>query len=120
MASAWLNRSGPWHRTGGRPSQTKRALALLRERAAEGRGLNPTDLLPPVANGRPPVTRMAARIDELRAAGFSIVSRREANRTATYYLVSEPRPPLLPSDEPALQGRLFSAAGLLRHDREAV
>jgi hypothetical protein len=70
-------------------SQTDRVLALLRARG--DRGVNLTDFsLPGVVDGGKPITRLAARIIELRDRGFFISRTMDANGTARYTLDSEP------------------------------
>lgn len=73
------------------PSQVERVLALLRERAGAGRGVNTTELQElPVADGGRPILRLAARVHQLRERGFVISGRRERNGTQTYVLLAEP------------------------------
>lgn len=67
-----------------RPTQKQRVLAVLRLRPG---GVNETAFAAPaVIDGGRPVQRVAARIWELRQEGHEIVSRREADGTATYAL----------------------------------
>jgi hypothetical protein len=73
------------------PTQVDRVLSLLRARAAECRPLNTVDLLAPAADGGKPIIRLPARINDLRDSGHVIDTRRAANRTADYFLISEPR-----------------------------
>jgi hypothetical protein len=82
-AGASPGRSSPaaGHR---RPTQKQRVLAVLRLRPG---GVNETAFAAPtVIDGGLPVQRVAARVWELRQEGHEIVSRREADGTATYAL----------------------------------
>lgn len=66
--------------------QTDRVLALLQRRGAQG--ITPIDfLLPGVADGGKPITRLAARIKDLRDAGHRIDSG-VAGGVAVYRLAS--------------------------------
>jgi hypothetical protein len=47
------------------------------------------DFLPPTVDGRAPITRLAARIDELRAAGHVIASAGWRHKTRVYVLERE-------------------------------
>jgi hypothetical protein len=68
--------------------QTERVLRQLR---AHPEGVNETAWAPPwVIDHGKPIQRVAARIWELRQAGFEIRTRRLANQTATYVLEAEP------------------------------
>lgn len=103
------------------PAQTERVLALLRERALHDRSLNPVDLLDATADGGPPILRLPARINNLRDAGYRIYTRRAPNRTADYFLLGEPTPPLPPRTHgqplsAAEQERLFPLRDVIPHD----
>ncbi len=66
--------------------QARRVLGLLRRDVLNVCAVQEL----PTIDGREPILRLAARIGELRKAGCSIRTRREANGTATYALISEP------------------------------
>jgi hypothetical protein len=67
---------------------TERVLRALR---AHPEGVNETAWAPPwVIDGGKSMQRIAARIWELRQEGYVITTRRMANDSATYILVSEP------------------------------
>lgn len=69
-------------------TQRARLLALLRDRGPAG--VSPADfLLPDVADGGPPITRLAARALELRAAGFDVASVTDGGAFTRYVLTSE-------------------------------
>ena len=72
--------------TAGRSSrtQTTRVLAALRRAGADG--ISVVDFLPPTIDGGLPVTRLAARVADLRAAGHEIATRRSRSGVAVYVL----------------------------------
>lgn len=71
------------------PTQAERVLRALR-RAGE-RGLTAVDFgLPHVVDGGEPVTRLAARVLELREQGHTIVKAGRRNKCAVYKLVEQP------------------------------
>lgn len=73
------------------PTQTDRVLAALEQACLEGCGINETAFaLPSVIDGGKPIRRVAARVHDLRKLGYRIRTVREANLTATYYLVGAP------------------------------
>lgn len=66
-------------------TQRERILAALR--AAGRRGITQVDFLRfPTVDGGPPVTRVAARVQELRDEGLDIVSSGTRDRCAVYVL----------------------------------
>lgn len=68
--------------------QTERVLRALRQYPD---GVNQTAWSAPwVIDSQKPIQRVAARIEELRREGYVITTRRLANGTASYRLVSEP------------------------------
>jgi hypothetical protein len=94
-----------------RPTQRDRVLNALRH--AGDRGITATDFaLPNVIDGGPPIARLAARVDELRA-GHHIEHAGRRNRCAIYRLVTLPAPVIAPpaDDDPsALFGTTIGAA----------
>jgi hypothetical protein len=64
-------------------------------------------LLPDVIDGGPPIVRLPARVDELRAAGHHIEHAGRRNRCAIYRLTSLPAPVVqAPAiDDPAALGK---------------
>lgn len=69
-------------------TQRERLLTLLRDRGPAG--VSPADfLLPDVADGGAPITRLAARALELRAAGFDVASVTDGGAFTRYVLASE-------------------------------
>ncbi len=73
------------------PSQTERVLNALRK--AGGRGVTQVDFsLPDVIDGGPPITRVAARIKDLRRQGHTIVPAGTRQRCRIYELVAVPAP----------------------------
>lgn len=84
-------------------SQKARVLGLLRERG--DRGITAADfLLPDVVDGGKPIARLAARVDELRSRGLTIVTEGRRAGFSIYVLREERRvaavPP--PATEPAV------------------
>lgn len=75
-------------------TQSKRVLRALR-RHPEGI-CQPEFLLPNVIDGGPPITRLAARIRDLRSQGHEIVTDGERYGCAVYRLPSPPRVELPP------------------------
>lgn len=72
-------------------TQRERLLNALRERGFHG--LSQLDFFAPhVCDGGEPITRIAARVEELRDAGYVITSAKEPDRgkCAVYRLVREP------------------------------
>jgi len=66
-------------------TQTERVLAAL-ERAGE-HGLTQVDFLPPdVIDGEKPITRLAARVKDLRDSGHRVVVAGERQSCAVYVL----------------------------------
>lgn len=92
-------------------SQKARALAALRTRGADG--LCTTDFLAPdVIDHGPPITRLAARILELREDGHEIVEIGRVNGCAIYRLLQDAQdapPTRAPSAAESLGG-LFDTA----------
>jgi hypothetical protein len=67
--------------------QTERVLRQLR---LHPEGVNQTAFSAPwVIDQQKPIQRVAARVEELRREGYVITTRRLANNTATYRLISE-------------------------------
>lgn len=67
------------------PTQSRRVLAALK--GAGGRGLTQADWLrQPTPDLGPPITRMAARVNELRELGYRIESRGRRDRCTIYVL----------------------------------
>jgi hypothetical protein len=93
--------------SGPRLSQRDRVLNALRARG--GRGVTPVDFLAPgVCDCGPPVTRFAARVNELRSAGHVIVKAGRRDRCDVLVLVREAPAASLPS--PALDAaQLFDS-----------
>lgn len=70
-------------------TQTDRVLAALYLHA--DRGITQVDFLRfPTIDGGPPITRVAARIEELRDQGFLIVSGERRERCVVYRLGKVP------------------------------
>lgn len=70
-------------------TQTDRVLHALRARG--GKGICTTDfLLPAVCDGGAPITRLAARIQDLKQRGYIIATAGERHGCAVYILVREP------------------------------
>jgi hypothetical protein len=66
-------------------SQSDRVLAALYDHPE--RGINSVDFLRfPTLDGGPPITRLAARIEELRVQGFNIESCERRERCTVYRL----------------------------------
>lgn len=64
-------------------TQTDRVLAALH--AHPNRGINSVDFIRfPTIDGGPPITRLAARIEELRNQGFNIESGERRERCTVY------------------------------------
>jgi hypothetical protein len=64
---------------------------VLRQLRLHPEGVNQTAWATPwVIDRKDPILRVAARIEELRREGYVIRTRRLANNTATYFLISEP------------------------------
>ncbi|CAB4894599.1 unannotated protein [freshwater metagenome] len=69
-----------------KPTQRQRLLAALRNGP-----VNETRFAAPdVLDGGTPIQRVAARVYELRQAGYWIDTVRQSNGTATYHLRAEP------------------------------
>lgn len=91
-----------------RMTQRDRVLQALRNRG--GHGLTQVDfILPGVCDGGTPITRVAARIEELKGEGYTIATQPERRqRCVVYWLVSEPIPAQpAPVDAEADALRLF-------------
>jgi hypothetical protein len=86
--------------------QNERVLRALR------RGdVRPTDfLLPDVIDGGKPITRLGARIKDLRDQNFGIETL-EVRPTARYRLVSEPQTSASPLDAPPASAETSTGAG---------
>lgn len=83
----------------------ERILRALRNRREEG--ITQVDFLGPTMDGEKPITRVAARIKDLRDDGHPIVVVGVRNQCAVYVLqVPVLVPPPAPADEPQLE-RLF-------------
>lgn len=66
-------------------TQTDRVLAALTRAGA--RGLTQADFLMfPTIDGGPPITRLAARVEELRDEGFRVVSGERRDKCVVYRL----------------------------------
>lgn len=66
-------------------TQTDRVLAALTRAGA--RGITQVDFIRfPTIDGGPPITRVAARIEELRDSGFKILSGERRDRCVVYRL----------------------------------
>jgi hypothetical protein len=69
-------------------TQTERVLAALTRAGAHG--ITAVDFLRfPTVDGGPPITRVAARIEELRDQGHPISSGERRNKCVVYRLESE-------------------------------
>jgi hypothetical protein len=107
--------SPPDYRVGARP-RTQRDRVIEALRRAGDHGITAVDfLLPNVIDGGPPIVRLPARIDELRADGHHIEhAGRRRNRCVVYVLTTLPAPtigPLAGDDDPtALFGTAVGAA----------
>lgn len=78
-------------------TQPARVLAALR--AHPDRGVSSVDFLsPPTIDGGPPITRLAARIKELKNQGHQIVDAGHKNGCKVYRL-----------EQPVPDGQLFAA-----------
>lgn len=96
-------------------SQKARVLAALRSRGA--RGVTAVDfLLPDVIDGGRPITRVAARVLELRDEGHTIVVDGERDSCAVYRLLHDAQdgPPTRPASQ-AVADSLFAAPASPRH-----
>jgi hypothetical protein len=85
-------------------TQRERVLRLLRQRGSRG-VCAPDFLLPDIADGGRPITRLAARVAELRAAGHIIVPAGSRGGCRVSRHVSDP---LLPSSTPTTSAHLFA------------
>jgi hypothetical protein len=73
-----------------RPTQAERVLKALMRRGAQG--IDATDfMLPGVIDGWPPVTRLAARIFELKGRGHDVVVVGERHGCSVYALSADAR-----------------------------
>ena len=69
-------------------TQTERVLEALARAGA--RGITQVDFLRyPTADGGPPITRVAARVEELRDQGYCIVSGERRDKCVVYRLQPE-------------------------------
>lgn len=74
-------------------SQKDRVLRLLRQRG--NRGITAVDFLGPyVADGGKPITRVAARVQDLRDAGYDVQTVGKRNQCAVYVLMDPPPRPV--------------------------
>lgn len=72
-------------------SQTDRVLDALRK--AGPRGITAVDFaLPDVIDGGPPITRVAARVMDLRHQGHTIIASGTRHKCRVYELVAAPAP----------------------------
>ena len=70
-------------------TQRDRVLRVLR--TVGQRGVTQADFIRwPTPDGGPPITRLAARIEELRAAGYFIASGSWRDKCVVYSLIAEP------------------------------
>lgn len=80
-------------------TQSARVLEALRK--AGGRGVTQIDfLIPNVADGGSPITRVAARVLELKQDGHHIVTDGERDSCAVYKLVYDAETPVEVEPEP--------------------
>lgn len=85
----------------GRRERPQRLRVLDALRAAGNAGVGTSCFLAPdVVDGGKPIVRLPSRIDELRKAGYTIVSHRAPNGTAIYRLVGEAAPAAACAPEP--------------------
>jgi hypothetical protein len=90
-----------------RLTQRQRVLQALQRVGA--RGLTQVDfLMPSVIDGGAPITRVGARIEELRAAGHQITSTGRRDRCAVYVLhIDGPAHTPIPEPDPPAEPPLF-------------
>jgi hypothetical protein len=82
--------------------RTQKARVLDALRRVGSHGLTAIDFSPPhVIDGGAPITRVAARIEELRAGGHKISSRGRRSKCVVYVLEDALRESLPPVPEPA-------------------
>lgn len=80
-------------------TQAARVLAALRK---SGRGVTQVDFLTPTIDGGAPITRVAARVLELKQNGHHIVTDGERDSCAVYKLVYDAEtPPVEVDPEPS-------------------
>lgn len=78
---------------------TERVEQLLRRRGDEG--IDQSDFLgPETADGGPPITRLAARVAELRGRDVNVVTEGYRGGFAVYVLREERRVAVAPASEP--------------------
>jgi hypothetical protein len=90
-------------------SQKDRVLAALRTHAADG--ICTTDFLAPdVIDHGKPITRVAARVHELREDGHEIVETRRRHGCSVYRLLQDDTPPTRAPSAAESLGGLFDTA----------
>lgn len=90
-----------------KPSQRDRALAAMRRHGT----VCAVDFMAPTIDGGPPITRLAARIDELRAVGHVIVAAGWRHKTRVYRLEREATVPADIVDTPAADALFAETIG---------
>lgn len=79
-------------------TQAARVLAALRK---HGRGITQVDFLTPTVDGGAPITRVAARVLELKQDGHHIVKDGERDSCAIYKLEYDAETPIEVDPEPS-------------------